>query len=167
MIDLRVALGELAVAYGERLPDRPPGLMGDDVVLYDLWRVAPRPRPQVAWFNVRVGPSLEALTSAADPDAALAAQLGAPRVDLVVHDGTGWWIVEFHAHAGLPQLGRLGCYPELLRRTFAVDAVLRPLMVAHTVNVFVLPCFSERRIPVLLYPDRGSQGVFADPALAF
>jgi hypothetical protein len=131
-------------------------MTGDDVPLYTAWRANPVPIPTTTYFNVRVGPLQEDLTGAAGPDAALRAQLLALRIDALVFDGATWWILEFHGQAGIPALGRLLAYPDLLRTTYTVDPPLRSLMIAHTANPFLLPIFAHHHIPVLAYPNPGS-----------
>lgn len=135
-------------------PDNPPGLTGEDVPLYRAFRSTPPIALQLAFFNVRVGPPIEHLAGVSGIDANLVAQLYSPRLDMLTWDGSRWWIIEFHGQAGLPQLGRLDAYPELLCATYPSAPATRSLMIANRVNPFVLPCFTRRRIAVFTYADQ-------------
>lgn len=144
-------LGGDAVSTRPPHPDRPPGMTGEDVPLYLAFRASPPFDLAHAFFNVRVGPQPTDLRGVAGIDAQLIAQLYAPRLDMLVHDGARWWVIEFHGQAGLAQLGRLDTYPELLCRTYKTAPPLHSLMVCNRVNPFVLPSFTKRQIPVIVY----------------
>jgi len=149
-------LVEHGPAFYWPLPDRPPGMTGDDVELYDRWRRHPHVRAKRAWFNVRVGPDAAALARTASDDARLAAMLAAPRIDMLLDDGAGWWVVEFHGQAALPQLGRLLGYAWLLPRTYTAAPPVRLLLVGFNCNPFLLGLFDRYDVAVVAYRDLDS-----------
>lgn len=140
-------------AYTEPFPDRPPGMTGEDIPLYYLWRERPVPPPRFVFFNVKVGPPpADQLTG--DPlQAALTAEFMAVHADAVVFDGTEWWILEYHRQASLPQYGRLLGYPRLFELTYPGFPRPRPLSLTYSVNPFLIPLFTEAQIPLLVYPE--------------
>lgn len=144
-------IAQVSPPFLENTPLTLPGASGADLPLYAAWKKNPRPTPLRTFFNVRVGPDLEQLTGGAGDSDLLAAQLSALRIDALTWDGSAWWIIEFHERAGLPQLGRLIAYPDLLRSTYGVDIPIQTLAVSRSVNFHLRPLFDKHGIPVLLY----------------
>lgn len=162
-MDLDQHLRRVATPYERWLPERPEGMTGEDIPLYSQWRARPIPTVQTAFFNVRVGPAFSALAAPPDLDTTLAAQLLALRVDAVVWDGRSWWVIEYHSTASLAQFGRAIAYPQLLARTYGSGELIRSIIVARTVNPFLLPLFTEHQVAVLLYEAGATQAHLVNP----
>lgn len=143
---LRDQLAEIALPFNGIQPQSPPGMTGDDLPLYKLWSAFPPTATQDAFYNVRVGPPEGELRDLESPDAYLAAQLLALRIDLVYWDGASWLIVEFHRSAGLAQLGRAIAYPALLRTTYPNDEPIKAVVAAYVINPFLVPLFKSHNI---------------------
>lgn len=126
-------------------------MTGDDVPLYQAFRDRPPIRIATAFFNVRCGPPAAHLTAPGSSDERLIADLLAPRIDMLAFDGARWWVTEFHTQAGLPQLGRIDCYPELLCATYPGAPPLGRLMICSTVNPWTLVCYTRRRVALFTY----------------
>jgi len=151
-MSLRDQLAEIALPFNGNQPPSPPGMTGDDLPLYRLWSAFPPTTVRDAFYNVRVGPPEGELRDVDQPDAYLAAQLLALRIDLLYFDGASWVVVEFHRSAGLPQLGRAIAYPALLKCSYPNDEPIRSVVAAYVVNPFLLPLFRAHRVQVWQAP---------------
>ena len=164
MADLIVALSATNTDYLGDLPTSAPGMTGEDVPLYWAWRAHPAIPSTHAFFNVRVGPQAAVLRGLAPLEARILAATSAPRIDLLLLQVSTWWILEFHGHAGLAQLGRVVCYPELLRETYDADVEVRSAVVSWTLNPFLEGSFTRRRIPVFVYTTDRPEPRLVNPA---
>ncbi len=129
-----------------------PGLLPDDIILWERFLAMFPDRFQRFDYDVRVGTGRDPGETFDENIRNMALHLSQRRIDAVGWNDNELTIIEITLSAGLRALGQLQVYPHLYRQTFLPLQRIKTLLVAEEVQSDILASIKAANVELILLP---------------